>query len=83
MPETGEYVLKVWDMLYRGSDQCFYRIRIGVVPYLDYVFPAGGQRGTRVKVQYGGRNLPGGAPGTAAGRLDSLPKMGNAIQHRS
>lgn len=71
VPETGDYVLKVWDMLYRGSDQCFYRIRVGEVPYLDYVFPAGGRRGTRVKVRYGGRNLPGGAPTGAT--IDGRP----------
>ena len=39
VPETGDYLLKVWDMLYRGSEQCFYRIRIGAVPYLGMRFP--------------------------------------------
>lgn len=75
VPETGDYVLKVWDFTYRGSDVCVYRIRIGQVPYLDYVFPAGGRRGTKVSVTYGGRNLPGGKPSGAAikGRpLDAL-----------
>jgi hypothetical protein len=62
VPRDGEYRLKIWDAIYRGSEQCFYRLRIGVLPYLDYVFPAGGQRGTKVPVTYAGRLLPGGKP---------------------
>jgi hypothetical protein len=75
LPEAGDYTLKVWDFTYRGSDVCVYRMRIGQAPYVDYVFPAGGQRGTKVEVTYGGRNLPGGKPSAlmAAGRpLDTL-----------
>src|SRR5205085_2613710 len=79
IPESGDYFLKVWDFTYRGAAACGYRIRIGPVPYVDYVFPAGGQRGTTVPVTFGGRNLPGGQKTELAVRGRPIEQLAQSI----
>ena len=39
-PADGAYVVKVWDFIYGGSGDHFYRLQIGSVPHLDAVIPA-------------------------------------------
>lgn len=62
-PQTsGDFVLKVHDTRFNGGDDYFYRLRVGPLPQIDFVFPpAGEQGGTRPFTLYG-RNLPGGKP---------------------
>lgn len=58
-PEDGEYVAQLRDFQYRGSGDYRYRLFVGVMPYVDYIFPFGGQRGKAVEISVSGRNLQG------------------------
>jgi hypothetical protein len=59
VPEDGEYFLSIRDFRYQGGKDFKYRILAGELPYLDSVFPLGGQRGKSVEVVLRGRNLDG------------------------
>jgi hypothetical protein len=61
-PADGVYVVKLWDAVYGGGGDYFYRLSIGDGPYLDYILPSAGQPGTTGKFTIYGRNLPGGSP---------------------
>lgn len=56
----GQYVLKVHDFLYAGGNEHFYRLSIGVTPWIDFVLPPSAVPGTTNKFVVYGRNLPGG-----------------------
>jgi hypothetical protein len=56
--KDGEYLLEVHDVLYRGSQDFIYRIRIGGLPYITHAFPLGGRRGSTAKIELHGVNLP-------------------------
>jgi hypothetical protein len=57
VPESGEYVLSIYDAIYRGREDFVYRITIGELPFVTSHFPLGGQAGTVAKVKIGGCNL--------------------------
>ena len=59
VPEDGEYLLSVRDFRYQGGKDFKYRIASGELPYLDSIFPLGGQRGKAVEVALQGRSLDG------------------------
>ena len=61
-PKDGEYFVELHDFLYGGSNEFFYRLSIGVGPYLDFVFPPSGLAGSQNQYTIYGRNLPGGQP---------------------
>ena len=46
-PETGKYTLHIRDIRYKGGAGYAYRLSIGELPYLETIFPLGGQRGYR------------------------------------
>ena len=80
-PAEGDFVLKLHDLRFQGGDAYRYRLVAGVVPYLERLFPFGGQRGTTVEVQLAGQNLEGAdrlslsiAAGTPTGRQDIRAK---------
>jgi len=54
---SGDYVLQIRDLRYKSGNDFFYRIRVGELPYLDTIFPLGGERGTESAVSVTGRNL--------------------------
>ena len=56
-PETGKYTLHIRDIRYKGGDGYAYRLSIGELPYLETIFPLGGQRGTENTVTVTGANL--------------------------
>ena len=56
--KDGQYLLDVHDVLYRGSQDFVYRVRIGALPYITHVFPLGGRRNSTVKIELHGVNLP-------------------------
>jgi hypothetical protein len=59
-PESdGEYILQVRDFRYQGGGNYTYRLYAGVLPYVESIFPFGGQRGQQVEVALTGRNLEG------------------------
>lgn len=55
--ETGKYTLYIRDIRYKGGDGYAYRLSIGELPYLETIFPLGGQRGTENTVTVTGANL--------------------------
>jgi hypothetical protein len=59
LPADGQYTLRIQDLQYKGGPDFAYRIRAGELPYIDAIFPLGGQRGQQVAVQLKGRNLAG------------------------
>ena len=61
-PADGEYVIAVYDFLYEGGNDYFYRLRAHTDPYIDFVYPPVGQPGTKGSFTIYGRNLPGGKP---------------------
>ena len=56
-PETGKYTLHIRDIRYKGGAGYAYRLSIGELPYLETIFPLGGQRGTENTVTVTGANL--------------------------
>jgi hypothetical protein len=70
--KDGEYVLEVRDILYRGSQDFIYRVRIGPWPYVTHVYPLGGRRNSTAKIELFGVNLPNNSMDLALG-ADSPP----------
>ncbi len=58
-PEDAEYVLQLRDFRYQGGGNYTYRLYAGVLPYVESIFPLGGQRGKQLEVALKGRNLAG------------------------
>ncbi len=59
VPEDGEYILQIRDFRYQGGGNYNYRLYAGALPYVDSIFPLGGQRGKQVEIGLTGRNLAG------------------------
>lgn len=59
VPADGEFVLAVRDFRYRGGKEYSYRLTAGPIPYVESLFPFGGQRGKTAEVEVTGRNLDG------------------------
>ncbi len=59
VPEDGDYIAQVRDFEYRGGGNYKYRLFVGVLPFVDYIFPFGGQRGKPVEISVSGRNVQG------------------------
>jgi hypothetical protein len=45
LPADGEYQVQLHDLLYRGADPSYFRLKIGNFDFADQVFPTGIQRG--------------------------------------
>lgn len=61
--EDGTYYVRLTDALYKGGKEYFYRLRLSRDPFIDFVFPPAGERGTSPRFTFFGRNLPGGSLG--------------------
>lgn len=59
VPADADYFLQIRDFRFQGSGAHKYRINAGALPYLESIFPFGGQRGKQVEVALKGRNLEG------------------------
>jgi hypothetical protein len=57
VPLDGEYVLAIYDAIYRGREDFVYRITIGELPFVTSLFPLGGRVGAAVPIQIQGWNL--------------------------
>ena len=57
--QDGEYILQIRDFRYSGGGNYTYRCYGGVLPYVQSIFPFGGQRGKQVEAALKGRNLQG------------------------
>lgn len=54
----GDYVVRVNDLTYQGTDNCVYRLRIGPLRFATAMYPLGGRSGTVADVTLEGGNLP-------------------------
>jgi hypothetical protein len=71
-PADGAYLVGVYDFLYRGGAEYFYRLRAHSGPHVDAIFPPAALPGQATKLTIYGRNLPGGQPAGDM-RLDDRP----------
>ncbi|HEV3007301.1 MAG TPA: hypothetical protein VGX78_22715, partial [Pirellulales bacterium] len=62
VPADGDYLLKVYDFLYGGGPEYFYRLSVHTGPHIDFVLPASGLPNTTGTFTVYGRNLAGGQP---------------------
>jgi len=57
VPANGEYLLAIYDAIFRGREDFVYRITIGELPFVTSIFPMGGRNGTETTVEIKGWNL--------------------------
>jgi hypothetical protein len=57
VPKDGEYVLSIYDSLYRGREDFVYRITAGELPFVTSIFPLGGKVGSPADIKMKGWNL--------------------------
>lgn len=57
VPKDGEYVLAIYDAIYRGREDFVYRVTIGETPFITSIFPLGGRMGEPVSIKMKGWNL--------------------------
>jgi hypothetical protein len=57
IPADGEYILAVYDAIFRGREDFVYRITLGELPFVTSVFPLGGQIGLPAVADLKGVNL--------------------------
>jgi hypothetical protein len=55
--KNGDYLLSIYDSIYRGREDFVYRMRIGPLPFVTSRFPLGGQIGQPARVEIQGVNL--------------------------
>jgi hypothetical protein len=69
VPKDGDYTIEIRDALYRGRDDFVYRVTIGEMPFVKYIFPLGVRAGSRVEAEASGWNLPGKKVTLDAGKI--------------
>lgn len=57
-PVAGTYTISVFDFVYGGGPDYFYRLSVHTRPYVDFVFPPAAQLATTSAITVFGRNLP-------------------------
>ena len=57
IPADGEYILVIYDAIFRGREDFVYRLTVGELPFVTSVFPLGGQAGIPTMVDLTGVNL--------------------------
>jgi hypothetical protein len=67
LPADGDYYVRVSNFSYTlGGPDYFYRLLISTAPWIDAVYPAIVEPGTKATLTVYGRNLPGGKADAAA-----------------
>jgi hypothetical protein len=87
VPKSGEYVLAIYDAIYRGREDFVYRLTIGELPFITSIFPLGGQVGVAPAIKMKGWNLAAAdllAPPTnmPPGVTTVVARRGNLISNR-
>lgn len=59
VPSDGDYVARLSDLRFQGGGDYRYRLVAGALPYLEFLFPFGGRRGSAVDLELDGRLLEG------------------------
>lgn len=64
-PADGTYSVRIHDLKFGGLQHYVYRLTITAGPFVDHIFPLGGRRGTTVKFELSGANVPAAPVETA------------------
>lgn len=56
----GDYIVALYDFVYRGGNDSFYRLTAHMGPHVDFIFPPSGVAGSNDQYLIYGRNLPNG-----------------------
>lgn len=59
VPKDGDYVLAIYDAIYRGREDFVYRITVGEIPFVTSLFPLGSPLGVSPVIKMKGWNLKG------------------------
>jgi hypothetical protein len=59
-PSDDEFVVKFYDVQFRGGDEFWYRLSLRKGPWIDFALPVAVERASKSTVTLYGRNLPGG-----------------------
>ncbi|MEW4530176.1 hypothetical protein [Maioricimonas sp. JC845] len=62
VPQDGEYLIRVFDHVFRNGNDYFYRLKVHTGPQLAFSLPASGLPGTTSRFALYGVNLPGSQP---------------------
>jgi hypothetical protein len=62
VPADGAYVVKLYDFLYKGGGEYFYRLDVSTNPHVDFIMPPAGLAGAKNRYTIYGRNLPNSTP---------------------
>ena len=57
----GQYFVRVYDFIFAGGQEHFYRLSVATGPYIDFIVPPAGLPGTTSTYTLYGRNLPAGS----------------------
>ncbi len=57
IPENDTYTLVIYDAIFRGREDFDYRIDVGEIPYLNYIYPCVGKIKTNSSINLVGVNL--------------------------
>jgi hypothetical protein len=60
LPSDGNYTIQIHDLLYKGPQPGYFRLKVGELQYADRAHPIGVQRGQSATVQPVSTNLPEG-----------------------
>ncbi len=61
-PVGGDYIIALYDFVYAGGNDSFYRLTAHMGPHVDFIFPPSGIAGSNDSYVIYGRNLPNGQP---------------------
>jgi hypothetical protein len=56
-PAAGRYEVRIWDSAFRGLQHFVYRLTLTSGPFVDRVYPLGGQRGSEMALSAAGQAL--------------------------
>ena len=73
-PADGDYIVGLYDFVYAGGGDYYYRLAAHTRPHVDFVFPPSGIAGSTGKYTVYGRNLPNGQP------ADEMEMGGGTLQ---
>ncbi|HZT82208.1 MAG TPA: PPC domain-containing protein, partial [Gemmataceae bacterium] len=59
-PADGKYRVRIHDVSFRGGQAFVYRLTLTAGPHVERVYPLGGRRGGKVKLELTGQGLPAG-----------------------
>lgn len=57
IPENDTYTLMIQDAIFRGREDFNYRIEVGEIPYIEYIYPAVGKKSVSSKIELKAFNI--------------------------